>query len=95
MSENKTKNIVDVLREQANILSANGRGGEYLDHAADKIEELEESLLVERTVHKRTRELIRHFWETCIQKDKMVLSDIQAVHLNVILELQNEERNRP
>ena len=41
MSEIQGKNTVFVLREQAKILSANGRGGEYLDHAADKIEELE------------------------------------------------------
>jgi len=44
MSEIQGKNIVFVLREQANILSANGRGGEYLDHAADKIESYEDRI---------------------------------------------------
>ena len=39
------KNTVVWLREQAQILSANGRyGGEYLDHAADKIESLQDEV---------------------------------------------------
>jgi len=33
--------IVDKLRQQAHILNANTGGGEYLDEAADRIEELE------------------------------------------------------
>ena len=96
-----TESIIEQLRDQARILCANGRGGEYLDEAADEIERLlsintnlERQLAESQNRENETIDLRigterkLYIAETALSDEKSRLEDNRLENLRLLAELR-------